>query len=158
VSAGAAAADFHKSEIHSARGISGVRVVVEAFDDQERMLGLEAPALKDRVEVQLRLGGVRVLTEDELVADERSPRLALEVLVIPVRQGWAGVCRLELVQDVQTLGTGVKGPATTWSWTAVLTGLRGDLAQAMKCAEQGTTSFIDLLRTANPRPPVEAPR
>lgn len=159
-SGGTAAADFRESEIDSAKGISGVRVVVDAFDDEERMLGLEAPTLKDRVEAQLRLGGVRVLTEDEFASDERSPVLALKVVVIPVRQGWAGACRLELAQSVRTLGTGVKVLATTWSWTAVLTGLRGDMGQPMKCAEQSTMSFIDLLLTANPRPraPESGPR
>lgn len=148
---GAAAADFRESEIDSAKGISGVRVVVDAFDDEERMLGVEAPALKERVEAQLRLAGVRVLTDDEFLADERSPVLAARVVAIPVRQGWAGTCRLELAQRVSTLGTGVKATATTWSWTAVITGLRGDMGQTMKCADQGARSFANLLLTANPR-------
>ena len=157
--AGARAADFRESEIESAKGISGVRVLVDAFDDEDRMLGLEPPTLEDRVEAQLGLAGVRVLTEDELAADERSPVLALRVVAIPTRQGWAGACRLEFSQRVRTLGTAVEVRGTTWSWTAAITGLRGDVRQTLKCAEESTRSFVNLLQTANPRPRApEAPR
>ena len=63
----------------SLKGISGVRVLVEGFNESAKSAGFDARTFQTDMELKLRLAGIKVLTKKEWLAAPGSPYLNLNL-------------------------------------------------------------------------------
>ncbi len=102
----------------SLQGFDGIQVVVEALDRDAERDGLTHSQIRTDVELRLRRGGVRLLTDQEHRSAPGRPWLYVHVSIVkglntPV---YAVAIAVELYQDVY-LARDPRGPisAVTWS-------------------------------------------
>ena len=108
----------HADEPISLRGLTGVRVVVEAFAEDAVRDGLRKETVQTDVELKLRMAGIKVLSDKEYFAAEGKPYLYIQVnlLKTPSAGIYSVSALVALKQDVllvRDLVAEVK--ATTWS-------------------------------------------
>ena len=92
-----------QSEIESLRGLTGVEVIVEHFDDKfKRELPFDENQIKVDVELKLRMAGIKVFSREESSAVSGNPYLyvILNGGFEPTTELFYYVIRIELCQDV----------------------------------------------------------
>ena len=106
------------------KGISGVQVLVESFDEDAKNAGFDRRTFQTDMELKLRLAGIKVLTEEEAFATLGSPYLYLNVNPLSPRErgpNFPYSINLEFKQEIRL----VRDPninlhgATTWSTRGV---------------------------------------
>lgn len=147
-------------ERQSLRGLPGAAVIVELLEAEIETAGITAIQIKTDVELRLRKGGIRVLTNDEV-----KTTLGLPLLVVTV--GLSKVSELErhvgtfytqyLLVELKQFVSLKRDPSitvigTTWSKSlfgvvgrSKLRGIRDNVADY-------TDQFINDFLAANPRP------
>jgi hypothetical protein len=161
VMANPATAQDDDSTRRTLRGLPGVEVGVEPIPRDGEDRGLTTKAIQIDVELQLRLAGIRVLTDSDVyrpldpagrpssAATARRPYLYVIVNVFGRNNTWAYAIEVTLRQDA-VLANGVTAWADTWSVGGV--GLAGaDLRGVRDVVKDNVNQFINAWLSVNPK-------
>lgn len=143
-------------DIASLYGVKGVEVIVEDLYEDEKEFGFNMETIKTKVELKLRLAGIRVLTEKERGAMPDGPFLYINVNVVkvPASTSCAIGYTIKFKQMVE-LKRWSPHPyiyGATWGTgsTTVITG-KSDIDKEYDTIEDMTDKFINAYLTANPK-------
>jgi len=139
----------------SLAGLSALRIVVEAPDDDQDKLALGESALLKEVEARVLAAGIRILGEPAWRATPGRPALKVDVAITGRRkESRVFLVEIELEQDVRLdRDPGKTGPAPTWS-AAPRFGLLAPSAGAapiLQAVRDGLDEFVTAWRRANPK-------
>ncbi len=110
----AAAADV--DEAGSLRGLAGVMVIVERLHGDAANIGLDRETIDAEVRGRLQKAGIRLLSPDERLADERRPYLYVNCNVMYNEAAGAVAFSLDIeVHQRVTLADGANAQALTWA-------------------------------------------
>lgn len=145
------------------RGLPGVEVVMEALAPEVEQAGLTKQQLQTDVELRLRQGGIRVLTDEERSKAMGRPWLYIQVTVALVRQLGIAIYNINVeLRQAVSLATGEVAPgASTWSVEALGGVALNDLPRVRESARDQVDAFINAYLSVNPRstgspPPAQA--
>ena len=134
------------------KGLTGVYVVVEDFDDQETRAGFDKRTFQTDVELKLGLAGIKVLSETEYLETPGAPSLYVVVTPLHERRGeyaaFSGM--IELAQLVRLERDRSIGHSVgTWSkgWVGV-----ADIPVIRESVKDGVDIFINAWLRMNPKP------
>ena len=139
------------------KGLTGVSVTVETFSKQAKRAGFDERTFQTDAELKLRMAGIHVLSETEMLKTPGMPNLYLVVNALHERRGERAAFsgRIELKQFVRlkrdrSIGT----DAATWSnaWVGV-----GDLPFIREGVKDYMDKFINAWLSVNPKPQESAP-
>jgi len=104
-------------DVESLRGISSLYVLVENLRHADELRGLTVQDIRRDVELRLRMAGIKVLTEEEMLST-MSPYLYVNVIVVPSRDRpglvvFAISCELKQMVTV-TRDSSITTMAATW--------------------------------------------
>ncbi len=141
-------------EEESFKGVTGVMVIVERLHEDATAIGLERETLDAVVRDGLQKAGVKILSPDERVADERQPYLYVNCNVMHVND--AGLVAfsmdIEMHQRV-TLANGDKTRAQTWGKSYLgVQGRERAAAQIRHVLGGYVTQFVEAFAKANGKP------
>ena len=109
-----AAADLTEDE--SLKGIGGVMVIVERLHADAAAIGLERETLDAVVRDGLQKAGVKILSPDERMADERRPYLYVNCNVMDMKNPALVAFSIDIeVHQRVTLAGGEKAQGLTWA-------------------------------------------
>ena len=99
------------------KGLSGVQVVVEGFDEENRRAGFNVRTFQTDVELKLRMAGIKVLSEKKSWSAPVQPYLYVQVASMADEPGEiaAYLIRLQLDQGVRLVRAKTFAFAATWS-------------------------------------------
>ena len=107
----------------SLKGISGVQVLVEGFDENDKNAGFDTRIFQTAMELKLRLAGIQVLTEKEWLAAPGSPLLYLNLNPHILRERgpiFPFAINLRLVQKIRLVrDPSIEVSGATWSTSGV---------------------------------------
>lgn len=136
------------------RGLRGVQVVVEDLEPEIEAAGLTRAAIQTDAEVKLRLAGMTVLSEAEMLNTPGVPYLYINANVLPAKRLWAFNLDLSLNQGV-LLERDARLPgmnAATWGLGRLGTAPVSDGAARIRGEIQDLLNiFINAWLTVNPR-------
>ena len=133
------------------KGLPGVRVSVEDVTADAKRNGLTKDLIQTTVEIQLRLGGIRVLTASEWIRTASAPLLHVQVNTVKADTGiYAYNVDVGLIQAVM-LKSGQ--PALGQTWQEGTIGLVGasKLLEVRESVKEYVDKFINAWLTANPK-------
>ena len=133
------------------KGISGVQVLVESFDENAKNAGFDIRTFQTDMELKLRLAGIKVLTKKESFAAPGSPYLYLNVN--PLSPGeresnFPYAIGLELRQEIRLIrdpSIHLSG-ATTWSTSSIG---YGDIPYIRESVKDHMDKFINAWLSVN---------
>jgi hypothetical protein len=141
----------------SLRGLKGIGVVVEALQPGTESDGLTQSQLRTDVELALRQAGIRVLSQEESLAEPGRPYLYINLNtmkseVLNVFASYLFSLQLSLRQDATlTRAPDIKVSAITWQ-TAVLGSVKAaDLQNLRKTLRDSLDQFINDYLAVNPK-------
>ena len=141
----------------SLQGLKGVFILVEHIEPEAERDGVRASDLQKRVEANLRLAGIKVLTEEELHRSPGQPFLYVRVtyrkLMTNIPIGAAIDLELELRQNAfLERDAAIDLPASTWQGGMLVTVGIGDLTKGLlNGIDHLTEQFISDYRSVNPK-------
>jgi hypothetical protein len=104
------------SEDESLKGIAGVMVIVERLHADAATFGLERETLDAVVRGGLQKAGIKILSADERMADERRPYLYVNCNVMDVKNPALVTFSIDIeVHQRVTLASGEKAQGLTWA-------------------------------------------
>ncbi len=110
----AAAADLTEDE--SLRGISGIMVIVERLHEDAAAIGLDRETLDAVVRDGVQKAGIRILSGEERMADDRRPYLYVNCNVMSAADTGVVAFSLDIeVHQYVTLAGGEKAQSLTWA-------------------------------------------
>ena len=107
-----ALAHLTASDLELLRGLDGFQLMVERIKPEIERDGLFRSTLREDMELRLRIGGVKVLSEEEAENKPDAPVLYLHVDALKSSVGYAYNIRLSLREPVNLVRTNVKVSAT----------------------------------------------
>ena len=132
------------------KGISGVQVLVEYFNENAKNAGFDTRTFQTDMELKLRLAGIKVLTEKESFAAPGSPYLYLSVSpVISKKRGpnFPYAIDLELNQTVRLVrDPSIEAPGETWSIGSIG---HGDIPHIRESVKDYMDEFINAWLSVN---------
>ena len=146
-----------EGERKSLQGLKGMFVLVEHIEPEAEKDGVRASELKARVELNLRLAGIKVLTEEELYRSPGQPYLYVRItyrkLMTNIPIGAAIDIELQLRQNVfLERDAAIDLPASTWQGGMLVTAGIGDLTKVLQNSiDHLTEQFISDYRPVNPK-------
>ncbi len=146
----------------SLRGLPGVQVLVEPVGDDAERDGLHRTDLQRDVELKLRLAGIRVLSEREMLESEAQPTLYVVVTAlrrnlgpVPLGTTTRGVYAYNIgisVRQAVTLANGdVSVFASTWDVGGVGATNADQVAEVRDLVKDRVDAFINAWLSANPK-------
>jgi len=148
--AGPSAASDGESSRATLKGLAGVNVLVEDFGDDDRRAGFDERTFQTAAELKLRLAGIKVLTEDEMLSTPGFPRLYVNVISMATeadRIAPYGI-DLELHQGARLERNGERANAATWSTRSVGNGGAPYVLEGFKEQMDG---FLNAWLSVNPK-------
>jgi len=147
ISSPAVRADDSAASRATLQGITAVAVVVESLDDDAKKIGLTEEAIRTDVELKLRLAGMRIVTQDDLLTLPGAPYLYVSVTVLPPE---AGCISVELNQSAVLRRNGESAfGVTTWSVGSVRV---NPSAQGIRNAiKDEVDTFLNAWLSVNPK-------
>lgn len=139
------------------KGLTGVRVVVEVFEEKAKRAGFDERTFQTDVEPKLRMAGIEVLSKSDLSATPAMPYLYLAVnpLHERSREHFAREGVIDLYQHVRLEpDRSIRNTAATWSVGTI--GI-GDLAFIRESVKGNMDRFINAWLSGNPKQPERAP-
>ncbi len=133
------------------KGVSGVYVLVESFDEDAQRAGFDKQTFQTDVELKLRLAGIKVQTRKEWFATPGSPYLYLKVSSLHEQRGEKAAFNisLELVEQAWLVRNPTKRVfATTQSGGSVG---YGGLQYARDSVKYVVDQFINAWLSVNPQ-------
>ena len=135
-------------------GLTGVYVLVEHIDDDAQRDGLDTLQVRTDVEVKLRQAGIRVLSEEEMLATAGVPYLYINIQTAKNRLSvYAFSVRIELHEAATLIRkSSMRVLATTWSSPGLI-GTVGSqkLVSVREDVRDQTDQFINAYLAANPK-------
>ena len=148
--AGPSAANDGESSRATLKGLAGVNVLVEDFDDDDRRAGFDEKAFQTAAELKLRLAGIKVLTRVERLSTPGMPWLYVNVnsMATEADRIAPGAISLELNQGARLERNGESATAATWSVRAL--GI-GDAPYALEGFKEQMDKFLNAWLSVNPK-------
>ena len=146
-----------ESQRKSLQGLKGMFVLVEHIEPEAEREGVRASELQARVELNLKLAGIKVFTEEELHKSPGQPYLYVRVtyrkLMTNLPIGAAIDIELQLRQNVfLERDAAIDLPALTWQGGMLVTVGIGDLTKGLfNSIDHLTEQFISDYRSVNPK-------
>lgn len=134
------------------KGLPGVYVLVESFDEQDKAAGFDRRIFQTDVELKLRLAGIKVLSNEEYLATPGMPTLYLNVGALHKQPGQNHDYNifLSLQQTVRLVRNGALAyGARTWGVNSVG---YGDLPFIRNAVKDYVYQFINAWLSVNPKP------
>ncbi len=147
-------------DANTLEGLPGVNVGVhiaedDAFEEVDARDGLTVETLRTDVEYQLKLAGIRVLTEDDRLQTPSCPVLLASVAIVQPKGDLTGVHAFALtlgLRQTATLTSGARISAETWNMGyvgfAASSKVQPLLRQQLK---NKTIAFVNAWLTVNPK-------
>ncbi len=133
------------------RGLRGVEVLVEDFDENSKRAGYDKRTFQTDLELQLRMAGIKVLTVDETLALPGRPYLYLNVHSLARQPGEIAAVAVELALNQGVWlrrDPSVQSIASTWSSTGVA---QADLSHVRDFVKELTDDFTNAWLSVNPK-------
>jgi hypothetical protein len=143
----------HLSPAETLAGLPGVLVYVH-LSDELKQAGLDEATLRTDVASQLRRGGVRVLTEDEMARTPGMPSIEVNVNGQPHPDGpWILYNVRVTVAERARLLRPPHGLVDAWVWNVSTVGCTGPggVSDIREAVAEKVKVFITAYRTANPK-------
>ncbi len=153
----AASADL--SEDESLKGIAGIMVIVERLHADAATIGLERETLDAVVRGGLQKAGIKILSADERMADERRPYLYVNCNVMDVKNLALVTFSIDIeVHQRVTLVGGEKAQGLTWakSYLGIQSADRAP-EQIRHVLAGYVEQFVAAYKKANAAPPAPTP-
>lgn len=141
----------------SLRGLKGVGVVVEALQPEAEREGLTKSQLRTDVELALRQAGIRVLSEEESLAEPGGPYLYINLNTVKSEVLYAFVSysfslQISLRQDATlTRDPSIKVNAMTWQTSVLGSVSAANLQDLRKTLRDSLDQFINDYLAVNPK-------
>ena len=140
-------------ERESLRGLPGVHVLIENITKDAQADGLLVDSVRNAVELILRSGGIKILTESEILQTTPAAYLYVKIGAYKNKSGLYGVSvRVSLEQRVSLLGAPQQIMfAPTWQDEVTGTIGSSNIAKVINHVESTVKSFANDFLTVNPR-------
>lgn len=143
-------AQSREEQVEVLRGLEGVYVVVGRLKPEIERDGLYKSELQSDVELTLRMGGLKILSEEEWLLAPGTPYVYLRVDAFKYSDGYVYEIQLCLVEKVLPVRKGITIDATTLRMRDEL-GLTPSLSGITEGVRDLLEKFIDEWHAANPK-------
>jgi hypothetical protein len=145
-----ALAGLSAAERELLRGLDGFRLAVERIKPEIERDGLFRSILLSDMELRLRMGGIKVLSEEEAESKPDAPCLYLYLDALKCSLGYVYTLRLSLMEPVKLTRNNMKVPATILRIPDEL-GITSNLSEIRDAAGDFLEEFIKDWKAANPK-------
>lgn len=138
------------------KGLAGVRVLVEDFDEVRKRAGFDARTFQTDVESKLRMAGIKVLSREEGSETPGRPWLYVWVRTLHVSPNEIAPSSILFALNQMALlqrDPSVETVATTWSISNLG---EGRMPSARDLVKAGTDIFINAWLSVNPKKGLES--
>jgi hypothetical protein len=132
------------------RGLDGFRLVVDRIRPDVERDGLFRSTLREDMELRLRMGGVKVLSEEEADKNPDAPCLYLYLDALKCSLGYVYKIRLSLMEPVKLVRNNAKVSATVLRIPDEL-GITSNLSEIRDAADEFVDEFVKAWKAVNPK-------
>jgi hypothetical protein len=132
------------------RGLDGFRLAVDRIRPDVERDGLFRSTLREDMELRLRMGGIKVLSEEEAEKNPDAPCLYLYVDALKCSLGYVYKIRLSLMEPVKLVRNHAKVSATVLRIPDEL-GITSNLSEIRDAAGDFIDEFVKAWKAANPK-------
>jgi hypothetical protein len=132
------------------RGLDGFRLAVDRIGPDIERDGLFRSTLQEDMEIRLRMGGIKALSEEEVEKKPDAPCLFLYVDALKCSLGYVYKIRLSLIEPVKLVRNNVKVSATVMRIPDEL-GIASSLSQIRDAAGDVVEEFVKAWKAVNPK-------
>jgi hypothetical protein len=132
------------------RGLDGFRLAVDRIGPDIERDGLFRSTLQEDMEIRLRMGGIKALSEEEAEKKPDAPCLFLYVDALKCSLGYVYKIRLSLIEPVKLVRNNVKVSATVMRIPDEL-GITSSLSQIRDAAGDLVEEFVKAWKAVNPK-------
>ena len=132
------------------RGLDGFRLAVDRIRPDVERDGLFRSTLREDMELRLRMGGIKVLSEEESEKNPDAPYLYLYVDALKCSLGYVYKIRLSLMEPVKLIRNNAKVSATVLRIPDEL-GITSNLSEIRDAAVDFVDEFVKAWKAANPK-------
>jgi hypothetical protein len=132
------------------RGLDGFRLTVDRIRPDVERDGLFRSTLQEDMELRLRMGGVKVLSEEEAEKNPDAPCLYLYVDALKCSLGYVYKIRLSLMEPVKLVRNNAKVSATVLRIPDEL-GITSNLSEIRDAAGEFVDEFVKAWKAVNPK-------
>ncbi len=148
ISSADALAHLNASELELLRGLDGFQLIVERIKPEIERDGLFRSTLREDMELRLRIGGVKVLSDEEAENKPDAPCLYLHVDALKCSLGYAYNMRLSLREPVKLVRSNIKVSATILRIFDEVA-ISSNLSDLRDAAGESVEEFIKIWKAAN---------
>ncbi len=132
------------------RGLNGFRLDVDRIKPDIERDGLFRSTLMEDLELRLRMGGIKVLSEEEAEKKPDAPCLYLHVDALKCSLGYVYKIRLSLMEPVKLVRNNVKVTSTVLRIPDEL-GITSNLSEIRDASGDIIDEFVKAWKAANPK-------
>jgi hypothetical protein len=132
------------------RGLDGFRLAVDRIRPDVERDGLFRSTLREDMELRLRMGGIKVLSEEEDEKNPDAPCLYLYVDALKCSLGYVYKIRLSLMEPVKLVRNNVKISATVLRIPDEL-GITSNLSEIRDATGDFVDEFVKAWKAVNPK-------
>ena len=132
------------------RGLDGFRLAVDRIRPDVERDGLFRSTLREDMELRLRMGGIKVLSEEEGDKNPDAPCLYLYVDALKCSLGYVYKIRLSLMEPVKLVRNNAKVSATVLRIPDEL-GITSNLSEIRDAAGEFVDEFVKAWQAVNPK-------
>jgi len=132
------------------RGLDGFRLAVDRIRPDVERDGLFRSTLREDMELRLRLGGIKVLSEEEADKNPDAPCLYLYVDALKCSLGYVYKIRFSLMEPVKLVRNNAKVSATVLRIPDEL-GITSNLSEIRDAAGDFVDEFVKAWQAVNPK-------
>ena len=132
------------------RGLDGFRLAVDRIRPDVERDGLFRSTLREDMELRLRMGGIKVLSEEEAEKNPDAPCLYLYVDALKCSLGYVYKIRLSLMEPVKLVRNNAKVSATVLRIPDEL-GITSNLSEIRDAAGDLVDEFVKAWKAVNPK-------
>jgi hypothetical protein len=145
-----AMARLSAADLELLRGLDGFRLAVDRIRPDIERDGLFRSTLLEDMELRLRMGGTKVLSEEESEKKPDAPCLYLHVDALKCSLGYVYKIRLALMEPVKLVRNQLKVTATVLRIPDEL-GITSNLSEIRDAAGDVVDEFVKAWKTVNPK-------
>lgn len=143
-----AMARLSAADLELLRGLDGFRLAVDRIRPDIERDGLFRSTLQEDMELRLRMGGMKVLSEEEAEKKPDAPLLYLHVDALKCSLGYVYKVRLALMEPIRLVRNHVKTTATVLRIPDEL-GITSNLSEIRDAAGDVVDEFVKAWKAAN---------
>jgi hypothetical protein len=132
------------------RGLDGFRLAVDRIRPDVERDGLFRSTLREDMELRLRMGGIKVLSEEAAEKNPDAPCLYLYVDALKCSLGYVYKIRLALMEPVKLVRNNLKVSATVLRIPDEL-GITANLSEIRDAAGEFVDEFVKAWKAVNPQ-------